>query len=142
MTEIITLDSNVFRDQRLFDWLTSSEAPHTQHVFPLITFIEVLVWYEMRGLTREDLDDDLAKIRTEIVEFSLDYVTPLMINVRSNPNFMFRHHARDFLIGTIVLQKDSLLITNNNRHFAWLPPQKVVSPQEYLSMCLMDQPQD
>lgn len=90
----------------------------------------------MRGLTRNDLEDDLAKIKTEIVEFSLDYVNQLMSNIRSNPKFLFRHHARDFLIGTIVQQKDSLLITNNKRHFAWLFPQKVVSPEEYLTMCL------
>ena len=136
MSDIITLDSNVFRNQRFFDWLTSSESQHLRHLFPLLTFIEVLVWYEMRGLTRNDLEDDLTKIKTEIVEFSLDYVNQLMRNIRSNPKFLFRHHARDFLIGTIVQQKDSLLITNNKRHFAWLPPQKVVSPEEYLSMCL------
>ncbi|MFX0206180.1 MAG: hypothetical protein ACFFDT_09345 [Candidatus Hodarchaeota archaeon] len=136
MSDVITLDSNVFRNQRFFDWLTSSEATHTTHVFPLLTFIEVLVWYEMRGLKRDDLEDDLTKIRTEIVGFSLDYVESLMSNIRSNPNFLFRHHARDFLIGTIVQQKASLLITNNKRHFTWLPSQQVVSPEEYLSMCL------
>ncbi len=136
MSDVITLDSNVFRNQRFFDWLTSPESNHSKHVFPLITFIEVLVWYEMRGLTRIDLDDDLTKIRTEIVEFSVEYVDQLMSNIRSNPSFLFRHHARDFLIGTIVQQKASLLVTNNKRHFAWLPPQKVLSPEEYLSMCL------
>ncbi len=136
MSNVITLDSNVFRNQRFFDWLMSSEARHTKHIFPLITFIEVLVWYEMRGLTREDLEDDLKAIRTDIVEFSLEYIDQLMINIRSNPNFLFRHHARDFLIGTIVQAKKSLLITNNKRHFAWLSATTVVSPVEYLSLHL------
>lgn len=136
MSNVITLDSNVFRNQRFFDWLMSSEARHIKHIFPLITFIEVLVWYEMRGLTREDLEDDLKAIRTDIVEFSLEYIDQLMINIRSNPNFLFRHHARDFLIGTIVQAKESLLITNNKPHFAWLPATTVVSPEEYLSLSL------
>ncbi|MHA1167904.1 MAG: type II toxin-antitoxin system VapC family toxin [Candidatus Hodarchaeales archaeon] len=132
MIENITLDSNVFRNQTFIDWLSSNESIHDKHFFPLITYVEVLVWYEMRGLTREDLDDDLRKIKTEIVHFSIDYIDNLMKNIRTNPSYMFRHHARDFLIGTTVEIKDAILITNNKRHFMWLPAGKTVSPEEYL----------
>ena len=136
MNESITLASNVFRNQRFIDWLLSPEAVHNVHYFPLLAFIEVLVWYEMRGLTREDLEDDLRKLNTEITEFSLDYIDSLMTNIRSNPNFLFRHHARDFFIGTIVQEKGSILITNNKRHFAWLTTRDVLTPEEYLTKCL------
>lgn len=133
MSDIITLDSNVFRNQHFIDWLMSSEAPHKSHIFPLISYIEVLVWYEMRGLTREDLDKDLRKINTEIIEFPIEFVDSLMKNIRMNPSFPFRHHARDFIIGTIVKKKETLLLTNNKKHFSWLPQGSVLTPAEFLA---------
>jgi len=136
MSDKISLDSNVFRNQWLIDWLVSPEAVHKTHFFPLIAYIEVLVWYEMRGLTREDLDDDLKKIKTEIIEFSIDFIDPLMNSIRYNPNFLFRQHARNFLIGSVVQEKGSILITNNKRHFTWLLPEDVLTPEEYLKNCI------
>ncbi|MFQ6123758.1 MAG: hypothetical protein ACE5R6_04015 [Candidatus Heimdallarchaeota archaeon] len=56
-------------------------------------------------MTREDLEDDLNKMKTEIIEFSIDYIDSLMSNIRSNLKFVFKHHARDFLIGTLVQEK-------------------------------------
>jgi predicted nucleic acid-binding protein len=136
MNDLITLDSNVFRNQRFIDWLMSPEAVHGRHVLPIIVYVEVLVWYEMRGLTREDLEADLQKMKTEIVELTPAYVDQLMENIRSNPGFLFRHHARDFLIGTVVREKNSMLITNNKSHFAWMADGTVKSPEEYLTQCL------
>lgn len=136
MSEIITLDSNVFRNQRFIDWLISPETIHITHFFPLIVYIEVLVWYEMRGLTRDDFEDDLTKMKNRIIEFSIEYIDPLMANIRSNPDFLFRHHARDYLIGTIVQETGSVLITNNQRHFAWLTTSEVLTPETYLTKYL------
>ncbi|MFW9914175.1 MAG: type II toxin-antitoxin system VapC family toxin [Candidatus Thorarchaeota archaeon] len=136
MNKAITLDSNVFRTQEFLDWLMSDSPPPNRHIFPLILYIEVLVWYEMRGLQRGDLDKDLEKMRTEIVPFEMDYVDALMTNIRSNPSFQFRHHARDFLIGTICQRHHSLLITYNKRHFAWLDSKMIFTPEEYLKKAL------
>ena len=132
----ITLDSNVFRTQEFLDWLMSESSTHNCHVFPLILYIEVLVWYEMRGLQRVDLDKDLGKIRTEIFPFKIEFVDELMVNIRSNPSFQFRHHARDFLIGTICKRQQSLLITYNKRHFVWLDSKMIFTPEEYLKEAL------
>jgi len=132
MTDIITLDSNVFRTQPFINWLMSDKAPHYQHLFPLIAYIEVLIWYEMNSLTKRDLDDDLLQLKTKIATFQIEDVDDLLANVRASPDFPFKHHARDFLIGTLSKKSASLLITYNKRHFAWLPPALVMTPEEYL----------
>lgn len=127
----ITLDSNVFRNQDFINWLMSSQAAHDEHIFPLTAYIEVLVWYEMKGLTREGLDNDLEKIKTTIETFSSIHIELLMENIRKNPHFKFRHHARDFVIGTIAQYKGTILVTNNDRHFKWLKT-PIMSPEKYL----------
>ena len=132
MTDIITLDSNVFRTQPFINWLMSDQAPHQQHLFPLIAYIEVLIWYEMNGLARSDLDDDLMRLKTKITSLNVDDVNDLLSNVRASPEFPFKHHARDFLIGTLSKKNTSILITYNKRHFGWLSPKLVLSPEEYL----------
>lgn len=136
MNKTITLDSSVFRTQEFLDWLMSDSSPHNRHIFPLTLYIEVLVWYEMRGLQRGDLDMDLEKMRTEIVPFEMGIVDALMTNIRANPRFQFRHHARAFLIGTICQKQQSLLITYNKRHFVWLDSKMVFTPEEYLKKAL------
>ena len=62
----ITLDSNVFRNQSFLDWLSDDPRPHEKHIFPLIAYIEVLVWYNMASLTRAELDADLNLLKLEI----------------------------------------------------------------------------
>ena len=90
----------------------------------------------MASLTRADLDDDLNLLKTEIIPFSSEFVDELMSNIWNTRQLPFRHHARDFLIGTFVQQNDSILITHNIRHFTWLPANKVYTPEEFLKMML------
>ncbi len=99
---------------------------------PLIIYIEILVWYEMIGLNRKDLDEDLKLIKTSISDFTLEGIDQLMDNVRNNKNLQFRHHASDFLIGTQCMLWESILITNNKKHFEYLKEDKVVTPQEFI----------
>ena len=90
----------------------------------------------MRELKKSDLDKDLEGMRTETVPFDIDYIDTLMVNIQSAPSYLFRHHARDFLVGTICQEKQSLLITYNKRHFNWLPTEIVFTPEEYLQFTI------
>ena len=132
MTDIITLDSNVFKDQLFINFLMDKTEIFSKHNLPLIVYIEVLVWYEMTGLEKDDLDDDLKLIRTSIHDFPLTGINLLMNNIRNNKNLKFRHHARDFLIGTQCMLWESILLTNNKRHFEWIQDDKLMTQQEFI----------
>lgn len=132
MTEIITLDSNVFKEQMFINYLMDNQDIFARHNMPLLVYIEVLVWYEMTGLNRNDLDEDLKLIKTTIGEFPLTAIDQLMTNIRTNKNLQFRHHARDFMIGTQCMLWDSILITNNKRHFEYIKEEKLVTPEEFI----------
>jgi hypothetical protein len=111
MIDKITLDSNVFKDQEFINYLMDNQNIFSNHYLPLIVYIELLVWYEMIGLVRKDLDEDLELLKSKVYDFPQNGINTLLSNIRSNKNLQFRHHARDFLIGTQSMLWNSVFIT-------------------------------
>ncbi|KKK65194.1 hypothetical protein LCGC14_2976610, partial [marine sediment metagenome] len=42
----------------------------------------------------------------------------------------FKHHARDFIIGTQALLTQNILITYNIKHFTWMGKDHYLTPDE------------
>ena len=53
---------------------------------------------------------------------------------RHGKQYPFKHHARDYLIGTISITTGSILITENVRHFQWLVDEgyELVRPEMFV----------
>ena len=133
----ITLDSNVWRDPLFINWLQSDRSVHETHICPIIVYLETRLWYDMRGLTEADYREDLIKLKTQVVLFSKPH-TETVIALTRQSHLPFRQHARDFMIGAIVLAEESVLITQNTRHFVWLPEHQLTTPQEFLQAAVFE----
>ena len=129
----IGLDSNVFRNRRFLDWLRYI-GKFEVHI-SIIVYIETLLWYYKLGLKDADLIDDLNKLRVEIVDLDGKIASLTIINaLKYGGKFPFKHHARDYVIGSTAQFKKSILITYNLKHFQWLTELgvDVMTPEELI----------
>jgi predicted nucleic acid-binding protein len=133
----ITLDSNVWKNHYFINWLQSDQSIHKDHICPIIVYLETKLWYDMRGLRLEDFNRDLQELKSKIILFNETHVEQV-IKFTQNSNLPFRHHARDFIIGAIAFENESLLITNNIGHFGYLPKEKLLTPQQYLRQVISE----
>ena len=124
----ITIDSNVWRDNLFITWLQSENSPHKAHICPIIIYLETRLWYDMRGLQKVDFFEDLENLKTSTILFNEKHVEKL-IEITKESRLPFKHHARDFIIGTQALVQQTKLITYNIRHFEWMEKNEVLTPE-------------
>ncbi len=127
----IDLDSNVFKNQKFIDWLILNNDLFEINI-SIIVYIETLFWYETRGLSKENLRADLLKINATISEIDTNVAEKTVSQAIKIQNLPFRHHFRDFLIGITSLNRDAIIITNNIRHFTWMPSDKILTPNRLI----------
>ena len=98
----IDLDSNVFRNQAFINWLSlNTEAISTG--LSVIVFLETLFWYLTKSMSVEDFELDLQDIKAVVT--SLDPpLAQITAETAKNSLLPFRHHARDFIIGSSALK--------------------------------------
>lgn len=127
------LDSSIFRNRRFLEWLryTKKHDPHLS----IVAYVETLLWYKALGLTKADFDGELANIGISVMGLSeplADRVTYYAIKHRKT--FPFRHHARDYVIGTTALENKATLITYNLDDFRWVREEDgtVDTPENFL----------
>lgn len=129
----IGLDSNVFKNRKFLDWLRYT-GKFNVHI-SVIVYIETLLWYLKLGLKDEDFKDDLKKLKVEIVDLNESLASLIAKNaVKYGKKFPFKHHARDYVIGTTAQLKKATLVTYNLDHFTWLKDLgiNVMSPEELI----------
>ncbi|HEW94024.1 MAG TPA: PIN domain-containing protein [Thermoprotei archaeon] len=129
----IGLDSNVFRNRRFLDWLRHV-GEFKIHI-SIIVYIETLLWYYRIGLSEEDYNDDLDKLGVEVVDLDRRIASLTVENIlKYGSKLPFKHHARDYIIGSTAQFMKSTLITYNLSHFQWLTDLKinVMTPEELI----------
>ena len=84
----------------------------------------------MRGLTRKEFQEDLNLLKSKLVPISEDIIE-IIIKFTKKSRLNFRHHARDFIIGTTACN-NAILITNNITHFDYFLANKLMTPKQYL----------
>ena len=129
----IGLDSNVFKNRKFLEWLRHTEKFEI-HI-SVIVYVETLLWYLKIGLKDNDFKDDLKKLKVEVADLNESLASLVAKNAKKySKKFPFRHHARDYVIGTTAQLKKATLITYNLNHFEWLRDLRinVMSPEEFI----------
>ena len=122
----ISLDSNIFRDQDFIDWLQLSKDKIVI-LISVISALETYHWYNIRGISEELFKRDIDALGAIVSDLSYQDIFEISNNAKKSP-LKFRHHARDFIIGSHALLNKSKLITFNLNHFEWLGKKNVLSP--------------
>ena len=120
----ITLDSNVWAEFNFIDWLQSDHTVYDVHICPIIVYLETRLWYDMKGLTKNDFLEDLFKLKTQVVLFTETHTEPV-IKLTRQSDLRFKHHARDFMIVNMGIYFASLLVipwTGNRNYCRYLCP--------------------
>ncbi len=124
----ISLDSSIFQDQDFIDWLQLSKDKMEVFI-SVISALETFHWYNIRGISEELFKKDIDALGAVVNDLSYQDIFDISNNAKISP-LQFRHHARDFMIGSHALENKSKLITFNINHFEWLGKKNVLSPDD------------
>ncbi|MFQ6126018.1 MAG: hypothetical protein ACE5R6_15635 [Candidatus Heimdallarchaeota archaeon] len=126
----IDLDSNVFRNQDFINWLILNKEAVSAGL-SVIVYLETLFWYLTKSLSVADFELDLRTIRAVITPLDPP-LAQITAETAKNSLLPFRHHARDFIIGSSALKRKAILLSYNSKNFTWMPEDTVTSPESFL----------
>ncbi len=88
--------------------------------------------------TIEGFDSDLNELDAKIIFVDVDLSDSVTENaIKFGKQFPFKHHARDYVTGSVAESEGSYLITDNVKHFGWLPDKiPVMVPEEFVYTCV------
>ena len=130
----LALDSSVFRNRRFLEWLRYTNKHEVQ--VSILAYVETLLWYKVLGLNRKDFDEELASLGVSITELSQNLADKTTANaLKHRKAFPFKHHARDYVIGTSALESKATLITYNLDDYRWIEEEggTVDTPENFLA---------
>ena len=130
----IHLDSNVFRNQSFIDWLILHKESFVSGI-SIIVYIETLFWYLTKRQTIDDFGLDLADFQATIIPFEEKIAQEAAQNAIDSI-LPFKHHARDFIIGTTALKEEATLLTYNLRNFTWMSSTQLSTPESLIEQYL------
>ncbi len=79
----------------------------------------------------EDFGIDLKEIQANITPFDSSLAQDAA--ERAIKSILpFKHHARDFIIGSSSIQREAILLTYNIKHFSWMPKGTVTTPEKFI----------
>jgi predicted nucleic acid-binding protein len=122
----ISLDSNVFRDQDFLEWLILN-SDKISICLSIIACLETYYWYLIRNLSKGDFNKDIKALQAQIVPFVQEEIFQISKNAKKS-SLRFKHHARDFIIGTHAQLNNSILVTQNLKHFEWMEANQTITP--------------
>jgi predicted nucleic acid-binding protein len=128
----IAIDSNIFRNSHFINYLKLNKA--SLEVFiPSIVYLEVAYYYLRKGITWADFLEDIKKFEGVFLDWKSIVIEEVIKNAIANKtNMPFRHHIRDFLIGTQCEALKISLVSYNKNHFNWLHTVSVLTPEEFI----------
>ena len=130
----LALDSGVFRNRPFLGWLRYTNKHQLQ--ISIIAYVETLLWYKSRGLKKTDFDEELENLGIDVTELSQDLADKTTANaLKHRKTSPFKHHARDYVIGTSALECKATLITYNLDDFEWVTEEggTVHTPESFLA---------
>ncbi|MCK4780447.1 MAG: type II toxin-antitoxin system VapC family toxin [Candidatus Lokiarchaeota archaeon] len=130
--EKIAIDSNVFRNLNFINYLRLNKA-EIQVYIPSIVSFEIGYYFLNKGITWEDFLIEIQKFNGVFLEWDSVVLLDVIKNVIANKKTLpFRHHFRDFLIGTQCEKTGFNLISYNKNHFLWLKRISIQTPEEFI----------
>lgn len=126
----ISLDSNTFGIVDFNDWL--AEHKNVLDVkLSVVAALEVFHWYNTRGLSRDEFELDMKSIGASIDGLQIEDIFTTS-NSAKHSDLRFKHHARDFIIGTHAIENSTALLTYNIKHFNWITKVDVMTPDQFV----------
>ena len=101
-----------------------------------MVYVETLLWYRSRGLNRTDFDEELRIAGITVTELSKEIAErTAAIALKHRRSSPFKHHARDYVIGTCALEDKATLITYNLDDFNWMKEEggTVHTPESFIA---------
>ncbi|MHA1282757.1 MAG: hypothetical protein ACTSQP_09665 [Promethearchaeota archaeon] len=130
--EKIAIDSNVFRNFDFINYLRKNKES-IQTFIPTIVNLEIGYFHLVNGISWEDYVQEIKKFNGIFLEWDSIIISEVLNNAIKNKNVLpFKHHFRDFLIGSQCEQLELNLISYNINHFKWLKTISVLTPEEFL----------
>ena len=106
---------------------------------PTIVQIEAGYYYMLRGFTWKDFQNDISKFNAIPIEWKAKNIPKLLKFAKKNKSTLpFRHHFRDFMIGTECAALELDLITNNSKHFQWIPNIRIYTPEQFIQKLIAE----
>lgn len=129
---LITLDSNVFRNRQFIDYLIF----HKEQLnigLPIIVQLEVAYFYKIKGFSWNVFKSEMKKFNAVFMGWKVASVNEVTVRIFNNrDNLPFKHHFRDYLIGIQSEKAHRNLITYNVSHFEWLDEIWVKTPEDFV----------
>ncbi len=134
----IALDTNIFRHRAFIAYLTINHSKFDIYI-PTIVQIETGYYYILRGFTWKDFQSDISKFKAISIEWSSKNIPKLLKFAKKNKSTLpFKHHFRDFMIGTECAALKLDLITNNSKHFQWIPNIAIFTPEQFIQKSIVE----
>ena len=130
--EKIAIDSNVFRNLNFINYLRINKA-EIQVYIPSIVSFEIGYYFLTKGIAWEDFLKEIQKFNGIFLEWDSVVLLEVLKNALNNKETLpFRHHFRDFMIGTQCENTGLDLISYNKNHFKWLKRISIQTPEEFV----------
>lgn len=130
--EKVAIDSNIFRNLDFINYLRDHKAK-IKIFLPTIVSLEIGYFHLAKGITWEEFKKEMQKFNGIFLEWDSIVLSEVLRNAIDNKSTLpFRHHFRDFLIGTQCEKLGVDLITYNKAHFKWLKTTTPLTPEDFI----------
>ncbi len=128
----IAIDSNVFRNIDFINYLILHKN-EISIALPSLVQLETGYFYLSKGYTWEDFLKYTQKFNAKLMEWNSIQIKDVLQNAFAQRDFLpFKHHFRDFIIGTQCETLSYSLITYNTTHFKWFKEVAAQTPEAFI----------
>lgn len=128
----VAIDSNIFRNLNFINYLRRNKTD-IQVFIPSIVNFEIGYYFLIKGITWEDYLAEIQKFNGKILDWDSVITQDVLKNAINNRKTLpFRHHFRDFIIGTQCEKLGLDLISYNKSHFDWVKNVITQTPEEFI----------
>ena len=128
----VAIDSNIFRNLNFINYLRMNKTD-IQVFIPSIVNFEIGYYFIIKGITWEDYLAEIQKFNGKILDWDSVITQDVLKNAINNRKTLpFRHHFRDFIIGTQCENLGLDLISYNKNHFDWVKNVITQTPEEFI----------
>lgn len=128
----IALDSNVFRNLQFITYLIKHKD-EISIALPSIVQLEIGYFYLSKGFTMKNFLKYTQRLNAKMLNWtSIQSEKVLQNAIAQRKNLPFKHHIRDFIIGTQCEALSYSLITYNLSHFKWLEKIIAQTPDAFI----------
>lgn len=132
----ISLDANTFGVVDFIDWLVLNKNELEIHL-SIIAALKVYHWYNLRGLSKDEFQLDIDSFNPIIDEVTYNNIFNISTKAK-NARLRFKHHARDYIIGSQAELAGTTLLTYNLKHFEWVKDVEVMTPDDFILLFEQD----